>query len=444
LGRSFFLATPNVLPFPVKQRGIIVAAQNRGRAAESQAKRLVDVTSYCAYLTPMPKDMPQQTSLNAFAADKLSSLEAKNQRRTLKDVTRGPEMSLTDENGAALISFTDNDYLGLSTHPDVIDAAKSAADEYGAGSGASRLVTGNHPLYSALEAKIAQIKGSEAAAVFGSGYLANVGIIPTLVGKDDLIIADELVHTCIHAGMTLSRSTVKFFRHSNVDHLKEILRADRHNYKRALIVVDGVYSMDGDIAPLREIGLVAKVFDAWLMNDDAHALGTIGGGSGSAHECGAEHLVPLQMGTLSKAVGSYGGYLAASKSVIDLIKTRARSFIYTTGLPPSAVAASLKALELIEDDAAMVARPTILAQKFAAALTLPEPTTPIVPLIIGSEVDALDASEALAKEGFKVIAFRPPTVAEGTSRLRFSFSATHTDHDVERLIGACKALGLGG
>jgi len=391
----------------------------------------------------MPTDTPPISSLDDFATGKLSALEAKNQRRVLKETHRSAGMAAAGEDKRGLISFTDNDYLGLSTHPEVIAAGNVAAINYGAGAGASRLVTGNHPLYTALENKIAEVKGTEAAAVFGSGYLANVGIIPTLVGKRDLIIADELVHTCIHAGMTLARSTVKFFRHSDVDHLKEILRAERHKFERALIVVDGVYSMDGDIAPLKEIGLVAKVFDAWLMNDDAHALGTIGGGRGSAHACGAEHLVPLQMGTLSKAAGSYGGYLAASKAVIDLIKTRARSFIYTTGLPPSAVAASLKALEIMEREPERVERPTLLAQCFAEELGLPEPATPILPVIIGSEVDALAASEKLAEEGFRVIAFRPPTVPEGTSRLRFSFSATHTDEDVERLIDVCKELGIG-
>lgn len=352
-------------------------------------------------------------------------------------------MALSAGGAPTMISFTDNDYLGLSTHADVIDAAKAAADTYGAGAGASRLVTGNHPLYRELEAAIARLKGTEDAAVFGSGYLANVGIIPTLVGKDDLILADELVHTCIHAGMTLSRATVKFFRHNDTNHAQDLMQQHRHNHNRCLVVVDGVYSMDGDIAPLKELGFLAQEHDAWLMNDDAHALGTIGGGRGSAHACGVEGKVPLQMGTLSKAVGSYGGYLAASRPVIDLIKTRARSFIYTTGLPPAAVGASIKALEIIEQDKERTTRPVRLAQDFTRALSLPKPETPIVPLVIGSETDALAASEALAQEGFRVIAFRPPTVPEGTSRLRFSFSATHRDEDVMRLIHACKKLRLG-
>ena len=383
-------------------------------------------------------------SLDAFATEKLEALEAKNQRRRLVSSARASAMVMHMGRGPELVSFTDNDYLGLSTHPDVIEAAREAASRYGAGAGASRLVTGNHPLYAVLEESLARIKGTEDACVFGSGYLANVGIIPTLVGADDLIIADELVHTCIHAGMQLSKATVRFFRHSDVNHARDILKAERARFGRALIVVDGVYSMDGDIAPLRDLGTLAAEHDAWLMNDDAHALGTIGGGRGSAHACGAAHLVPLQMGTLSKAAGSYGGYLAASKPVIDLMRTRARSFIYTTGLPPAAVGAAIKALDLIGNDAGLVARPTKLAQGFAAALNLPRPETPIVPLVIGTEKAALEASAALAEKGFKVIAFRPPTVPEGTSRLRFSFSASHRDTDVDRLVEACRALGLGG
>ncbi|MEX0297918.1 MAG: aminotransferase class I/II-fold pyridoxal phosphate-dependent enzyme [Kordiimonas sp.] len=382
------------------------------------------------------------SSLEQFTKEKLSALEAKNQRRILVQTTRGNDMSLS-VNGEALISFTDNDYLGLSTHPDVKKAAAMAADKYGAGAGASRLVTGNHPLYHVLEAKIAEIKGTEDAAVFGSGYLANVGIIPTFIGSKDLIIADELVHTCIHAGMSLSNATVEFFRHNDIEHAKELLAAHRGKHKHAMIIVDGVYSMDGDLAPLDQLAALAEQYDAWLMNDDAHALGTVGEGRGSAHAFGVEGKVPFQMGTLSKAAGSYGGYLAADKSVIDLIKTRSRSFIYTTGLPPAAVAASLKALEIMMDEPELMARTINHAQRFSAALNLPKPVTPIVPLVIGSERAALDASAKLAEEGFKVIAFRPPTVPEGTSRLRFCFSATHSEADVMRLISVCQKLGLG-
>lgn len=391
----------------------------------------------------MTRNDDTTSSLDAFAQNKLAQLEARNQRRRLMESSRAGAMSMHVDGGPELISFTDNDYLGLSTHPDVISAARDAAAVFGAGAGASRLVTGNHPLYSKLEQTIARIKGTEDAVVYGSGYLANVGIIPTIIGQNDLIIADELIHTSIHGGVQLSKATVRFCRHNDVAHVRDILETERANFGRALIVVDGVYSMDGDIAPLKELGELAKAFDAWLMNDDAHALGTIGDGRGSLHAAGAHGLVPLQMGTLSKAAGAYGGYLAASRAVCDLMRTRSRSFIYTTGLPPAVVGAALKALEIIEADAKLVARPTKLAQHFANELGLAKPVTPIVPIVIGSETDALKASKDLADLGFKVIAFRPPTVPEGTSRLRFCFSASHRDHDVERLIAACKKLGLG-
>ncbi|PCI60169.1 MAG: 8-amino-7-oxononanoate synthase [Kordiimonadales bacterium] len=382
------------------------------------------------------------SGLDLFAQTKLSALEAKNRRRKLATVSRASHMEMTDSSQKTLINFSDNDYLGLAFHPDVIEASRSATQKYGAGAGASRLVTGHYPLCDTLETKIAKIKGTEAALVFGSGYLANTGIISTLMGAGDLILADELVHNSIRTGIALSKADSQYFRHSDVAHVEAILQDARKRYTNVLIIVDGVYSMDGDIAPLLELGELAAQHSAWLMNDDAHALGTIGGGRGSAHACGAEHLVHLQMGTLSKGVGSYGGYLAASEAVIDLMITRARTFIYTTGLPPGVTAASLKALEIIETDTELVARPVMLAKKFAAAVGLAEPFSPIVPMIIGDEREALEASEKLAKRGFRVVAIRPPTVAEGTSRLRFNFSAAHRDTDVDGLIEACLDLGL--
>jgi 8-amino-7-oxononanoate synthase len=390
----------------------------------------------------MKEAQTHHKSLLNFVDNKLQNLEAKNRRRTLKVSARSYGMQ-TNCDGRDLISFTDNDYLGLSTHPDVIKAATLATEKYGAGAGASRLVSGNNPLYQELEQKIAHLKGCEDAIVFGSGYMANIGIIPALIGKDDLIIADELVHTCIHSGISLSKATCLFFRHNDIQHARALLEEHRSVFKNALMIVDGVYSMDGDIAPLKELGELCIEHDTWLMNDDAHALGTIGGGKGSAAETKASDLVPLQMGTLSKAVGAYGGYLAGPKAVIDLMKSRARSLIYTTGLPPGTLAAAIKALDIIEHDKARVERPLKLARKFAAALDLPIPKSPIVPLIIGDEIPTLEASEKLANKGVQVIAFRPPTVPKGTCRLRFTFAASHHDSDIDQLIDVCRALKLG-
>ncbi|UTW56964.1 8-amino-7-oxononanoate synthase [Kordiimonas sp. SCSIO 12610] len=381
-------------------------------------------------------------SLLDFADNKLQILEDKNQRRRLQPSARSLHMQVNNGQNECT-SFTDNDYLGLSTHPAVIQASMEATKLYGVGAGASRLVTGNNPLYGQLEEKIANFKGCEAAIVFGSGYLANIGIIPALAGPKDLIIADELIHTCIHSGIALSRATCHYFKHNDVEDAQRLLAKHRANHPNTMIIVDGVYSMDGDIAPLDELGMLARQYDAWLMSDDAHALGTIGNGTGSASALGAHNLVPLQMGTLSKAIGAYGGYLAGPKPVINLMKSRARSLVYTTGLPPGTLAAALKAFEIIEAEPERVARPLKLASQFASALNLNPPQSPIVPLIIGDETAAMKASANLAAQAIKVTAIRPPTVPTGTSRLRFTFSATHSDSDIDKLIRACRNLNLG-
>jgi 8-amino-7-oxononanoate synthase len=284
-----------------------------------------------------------------------------------------------------------------------------------------------------LEAKLASWKGAEACCVFGSGYLANIGIIPSLVSKEDVILVDELSHACIWAGARLAGSTVAVFDHNDVSHAEELLAAHKPRHRRAMIVADGVFSMDGDLAPLDKLADLAARFDAWLMSDDAHGLGVVGGGRGSAFAWQHKIDVPLQMGTLSKAVGSYGGYLCGSQPVIDLIKTRARPLIYSTGLPPASVAASIAALEIIEGDPVLVARPLANATLFTRLTGLPEAQSAIVPLVIGEERAALEAQRVLEDEGFLVVAIRPPTVPAGTARLRFAFSAAHPQNDIARL-----------
>jgi 8-amino-7-oxononanoate synthase len=381
------------------------------------------------------------STLDEFADMKLSELDGRALRRRLAETNRGADARAA-RGAAELISFCCNDYLGLSQHPAVKRAAIEAVERYGAGAGASRLVTGNHPLYAALEERLARLKGTEAACVFGSGYLANLGIPPSLVGPDDLIVADRLVHSSMHAGIRASRARAVFFAHNDVDGCRTLLRRHRAGRPRCLIMTEGVFSMDGDRAPLAALCAIADDYDGWLMTDDAHGLGVIGGGRGSAAEAGVAGRVPLQMGTLSKAVGAYGGYLCASRPVIELLVNRARSLIYATGLPPASVAASIAALDLIESDADLVAAPLRKARRFTAALDLPEAASPIVPLVVGDPEVALAASQALEERGFLVTAIRPPTVPEGTSRLRFTFSAMHSDEDVDRLVAAVRAAGL--
>ncbi len=371
------------------------------------------------------------SSLDDFANGKLAALEARKLRRRLVETERcGPVEVIRA--GRCLISFSCNDYLNFSQHPEIKRAAIAAIETYGAGSGASRLVTGNHPLFARLEEKLAKLKGTEAACVFGSGYLANTGIIPTLVGAEDLVIVDALSHACIFAGAKLT-GAYHSFRHNDLEHLRALLGRHRGAHPRALVVTDGVFSMDGDLAPVAELADLCRDFDAWLMTDDAHGIGVLGGGHGSSRAAGGARAVPLQMGTLSKAIGAYGGYLCASRPVIDLIRTRCRTLFYSTGLPPGVVAAAIAALELIEGDPDFAALPLKKARAFTKALGLAEAQSPIVPIVLGDAERTLAASRLLEDEGYLVIPIRPPTVPEGTARLRATFTAAHGEADIARL-----------
>jgi 8-amino-7-oxononanoate synthase len=371
-------------------------------------------------------------SLDSFAQDKLDDLKRRQLYRSLSETLREDGIWV-ERDGRQLLSFSCNDYLNLTQHPAIKQAAIAAIESYGAGSGASRLVTGNHPLYAKLEARLAHFKSTEAACVFGSGYLANTGIIPVLVGDDGLVLIDELSHACIYAGAQMSRGTVMTFRHNDVDHANDLMERHRLQHPHALIVTDGVFSMDGDLAPLDELLTLAHRHDAWLMSDDAHGIGVVGGGRGSSFSANAHIPVPLQMGTLSKAIGSYGGYLCASAPVVELMRNRARTLIYSTGLPPACVAAAIAALDLIEREPAYAALPVEKAKAFTKRAGLPPAQSPIVPIVIGDEEDAMAASRLLEREGYLVVAIRPPTVPPGTARLRLTFNAQHPDDKIDNL-----------
>lgn len=377
------------------------------------------------------------SSLETFAAAKLARLDQKHLRRTLVETHRTDGIHVV-RNGRTLLSFSCNDYLNLSQHPAVKDAAAAAIHTYGVGAGASRLITGNHPLYAALEQKLAALKGTAAACVFGSGYLANTGIIPTFAGKADLVLVDAYAHSCIWTGAQLSGATVVTFRHNDTQDLRAHLQARRADYRHALIATDGVFSMDGDLAPLPELAAVAAEYDAWLLSDDAHGIGVVGAGRGSSFAHGAPVDVALQMGTLSKAIGGYGGYLCAAQSVIDLVKSRAPSLVYSTGLPPASVAAAIAALDFIAANPAHATRPLTLARNFTRHLNLPDAQSPIVPVIIGGAAETLKASQALEEQGILVAAIRPPTVPKDTARLRIAFAAGHSEDDVAKLAEAIK------
>ena len=373
---------------------------------------------------------PDQTAqaIDSFATGKLASLQAKQRRRDLYATTRQGG-GRAERAGRDLISFCDNDYLGLAHDPRVVAAASKAALDHGAGSGASRLVTGDHPLNHALEDQIARMKGFPAARVFGSGYLANLGTIPVIAGKGDRLLLDELSHSCMHAGAQLSGARIETFKHNDVEDLERLLSEDTP-YQKTLVITETIFSMDGDLAPLAALHEVCERYGAWLMTDDAHGLGVVN----------IDNPAPIQMGTLSKAAGSYGGYVCGPQSLIDLLISRARSFVYTTGLPPAVLAASLEALHIIEETPELGERALSHARRFCARLGLSAPESCIVPIVCGEEARALDWSAKLEAAGFLVTAIRPPTVPNGTARLRVTFSAAHSEADVDALAGEILSL----
>jgi 8-amino-7-oxononanoate synthase len=369
-------------------------------------------------------------SLDAFAAAKLRELEGDNLRRRLVPTARVSPGQVR-RGDRTLMSFSCNDYLGLSQDPRVKAAAIDAVARYGAGAGASRLVTGDHPLLGALEARLAAFKGADAALVFSSGYLANIGVIPALVGPGDLVLIDDLAHACMASGARLSGARVFSFAHNDVDQVCDLLAAERSRSRRALVLTERVFSMDGDLAPLPALLAIAEAYDAWTLVDDAHGLGVVT----------PDAYAPLELGTLSKALGGLGGYLCASTPVIELLKSRARSFVYTTGLPPACAAAALAALEILAAEPDLSLKPVALARRFTQALGYPIAQSAIVPIPVGDAARALALSAALAERGLLVVAIRPPTVPAGTARLRVAFSAAHNEADVDALVEALRGVG---
>jgi 8-amino-7-oxononanoate synthase len=363
-------------------------------------------------------------SLDAFAQGKLDKLEAQTLKRVLRPTARNGVH--VERAGRRLISFSCNDYLGLAQHPRVIAAGVAALQLYGAGAGASRLVTGDHPLLGELEAKLAAFKKAEAAVVFGSGYLANIGIVPALTEASDLVLLDELCHSCMAAGARLSGARILRFRHNDGAHLEEILEAQRKKFRRVLILTERVFSMDGDRAPETAMQSLAERFDAWTLIDDAHGIGVVS----------PEAYAPVEMGTLSKALGSYGGYVCVSAPVAELLRNQARSFVYSTGLPPASTAAAIAALGILQTEPERCARPLTLARRFTRRLNLAEAQSAIVPFIVGAADKALAISKQLEAAGFLAVAIRPPTVPDGTARLRIAFSAAHSEADVDALAEA--------
>jgi len=337
------------------------------------------------------------------------------------------------------IDFSSNDYLGLSGHPKIIEAIRGATDEFGTASSASRLLSGDLQLHHRLEEKVAEFKNKEAALIFNSGYQANVGIISALFCKDDCIFSDRLNHASIIDGIILSGARLFRFRHNDMEHLESLIKKERAEFNRALIITETVFSMDGDRAPLKDVVRLKKEYDCQLMIDEAHATGIFGkNGTGLAEEAGAACDVDLIMGTFSKALAGFGAYLAASRKIIDYLINTSRSFIYSTALPPAVIAGNLASIDLIKEEPYRRAKLLECAQYFRDELRkiglMVIGDSQIIPLIIGDNTRTLEFSKKLQEKGYWVLPIRTPTVPENEARLRFSLSFNHSRGILEGLI----------
>lgn len=348
--------------------------------------------------------------------------------------------------GQRVVNFCSNDYLGLATHPALARAMADCAQSQGAGAGASHLVSGHGPEHEALERELAEFTGRERALLFSTGYMANLGVAVALADRDDLVLGDRLNHASLIDAAQLARTRRSLrYPHADAAAAGRALadHASAAPQAGALLLTDGVFSMDGDLAPLPELAAAAAAHGAWLVVDDAHGLGVLGAnGGGSVEHFGLDSAaVPVLMGTLGKAFGSFGAFVAGDAALIDWLVQRARTYIYTTALPQPVAAATRAALRLVRDEAWRRARLAELVARFRAAaraqgLALLDSTTPIQPVICGDAAAALAASDALRAHGFWVGAIRPPTVPEGTARLRITLSATHREADVDALVVA--------
>ncbi len=344
--------------------------------------------------------------------------------------------------GKSYLNFCSNDYLGLANDPRLIKAASEAMAKDGLGSGASRLVCGTHEAHQALERKIASFKSKDAGLVFSSGYMANCGIISSLVDRDDTVFTDRLNHASIIDGIVLSRAKMQRYHHNDMAHLEELLKASLGTRGKKLIITDSVFSMDGDCADLKNIVRLAKVYDATVMIDEAHAFGVLGAhGEGLAHHLGVANHIEVQMGTLSKAAGCFGAYVVGSKLLRDYLVNSSRSFIYTTALPQSLMAAASCAMDIIQNDddrrQKVLANADFLREQLKqCGFDTAQSQTPIIPVILGDEQTTVALSARLFEQGIWVSAIRPPTVPKGSARLRITVTANHTQEDLECLITA--------
>lgn len=379
------------------------------------------------------------------------------ERRTIDGFVEPGSRLTTIVDGRQLVDFSSNDYLGLARHPAVAAAMSECAERCGAGSGASHLVTGHGAEHTRLEEELAAFTGRERALLFSTGYMANLAVMTTLAGRGEAVLLDRLSHASLIDGGLLSGARFKRYAHADAHEAESALAA--HADKASVVATDGVFSMDGDVGPLDTLARVSRSHDAWFVVDDAHGLGVIGAtGRGAVEYFGLDaQAVPVLVGTLGKAFGSFGAFVAGSNDLIELLMQKARSYIYTTALPQPVAAASRKALEIAQRETwrrervlALAARFRAAAEQVAVPLTTapmrlmaaeaapaaPQPLTPIQPVLLGSSEAALRAQRELLEAGFCVVAIRPPTVPRGSARLRVTLSAAHTEAQVDSLVEA--------
>ncbi|MDB4261045.1 8-amino-7-oxononanoate synthase [Porticoccaceae bacterium] len=385
-------------------------------------------------------------SMDATLQARLNLRREEHLYRTRLNVASGCSSTLSVE-GRSLINFCSNDYLGLAGHPDIGLALKQAADVYGTGSGASHLVSGHSVVHHKLEEQLAEYTGRPRALLFSTGYMANIGAINALIGRRDLVLQDQLNHASLLDGGRLSQADFQRYKHVDMASLEQ--RLEQSSAERKLIVTDGVFSMDGNLAPLREISRLAEKHSAWLMVDDAHGVGVLGQqGGGLVEELNMTvEQVPVLVGTLGKSFGTFGAFVAGSEALIETLIQFSRSYIYTTALPPAIAAATLASLKIVREESwrrdklvQIVARFRRGAQQIG--LQLAESNMPIQPVLINNDEKVMQVGQQLRAAGFLVGAIRPPTVPVGTGRLRITFSADHSEEQVDQLVAALDSLNL--
>jgi len=388
--------------------------------------------------------MSLDAKLNALLAEREQA--SLYRRRQVLESSQGVEVRL---DGRSYLNFSSNDYLGLASHPQVIEAMVEGAHRWGAGSGAAHLVTGHSVPHHALEEELAAFTARPRALLFSTGYMANLGVVSTLLRRGDTVFEDRLNHASLIDAGILSRARFQRYHHADTGDLLARLHSSSSESGSRLVVTDGVFSMDGDLAPLPALVEVCQQADAWLMVDDAHGLGTIGAtGRGSLEVFNLDNAaVPILVGTLGKAFGTFGAFVAGSESLIESLIQQARSYVYTTALPPAVAEATRASLRLVQTEGWRREKLQTLVKRFrqgASELGLPlmDSFTPIQPLLLGDAKQALCVSQRLREQGFLISAIRPPTVPEGTARLRITFSACHEEEHVDRLLTALDKMGV--